>query len=245
MNKNKNESIYPIRLQSYLAKCGVCSRRKAEEFIRNGLVTINNKVIINPAEKVNETDAVYCNNQYIEPMDHIYVALNKPKGYVCTNSDPHEELFARDLISIPEQKSLFHVGRLDKDSTGLIFYTNDGDFANSVAHPSFGVEKEYIVRTKEKLDKKDLLTAVKGIHIQKTLYKIERYKIINSRTVSMVLLEGKNREIRKIMDHLGYKILSLIRIRIGPIELAALKTGCFRFIKKKEMSQLITKVNKK
>ncbi|MBL7007159.1 MAG: rRNA pseudouridine synthase [Spirochaetia bacterium] len=245
MNTNKKDSLYPIRLQSYLAKCGVCSRRKAEDFIRNGLVTVNNKIILNPAEKVTENDAVYCNNQYIEPMDHIYIALNKPKGYVCTNSDPHEELFARDLIAIPEQKSLFHVGRLDKDSTGLIFYTNDGDFANTISHPSFGVEKEYIVRTKEKLDKKDLLSAIKGIQIQKTLYKIERYKIINSKTASMTLLEGKNREIRKIMEHLGYKILSLTRIRIGSVELATLKIGYFRFLKKKEMSQLISKVNKK
>ncbi|MCK5155298.1 MAG: rRNA pseudouridine synthase [Spirochaetales bacterium] len=234
-------SIYPIRLQSYLAKCGVCSRRKAEDFIRNGFVTINNKIVLNPAEKINMDDAVYCNNQYIEPMDLIYIALNKPKGYVCTNSDPHEKLFSRDLIAIPEQKSLFHVGRLDKDSTGLIFYTNDGDFANRVSHPSFGVEKEYVVRTKEKIDKKDLLSALKGIRIQRILYKIEKFHFINSRTASLILLEGKNREIRKIMDHLGYKILSLNRIRIGSIELANLQSGCFRYIKKKEMAQLLNK----
>jgi 23S rRNA pseudouridine2605 synthase len=238
--KTNGKSEFPIRLQVYLARSGYCSRRKAEEFIRNGSVTVNGSIITEPGYAVESEDAVYVGKTYVEPMEHVYLALNKPKGYVCSNADPHADLFARDLINVPQKASLFHVGRLDKDSTGLIFYTNDGEWANTIAHPSFSVEKEYIVHTREKLERKHLMTAVAGCRIKGELYKFERFHIRNSRSISVVLLEGKNREIRKLLDFLGYTVVSLQRIRIGDISLGKLPTGRFRFLSRKERLSLST-----
>ena len=99
--KRSNSPVYPMRLQVYLSRSGYCSRRKAGEIIKEGRVKVNNQVMTNPAEPIGEEDAVYAGGQYIEPMDFVYIALNKPKGYVCSNADPHEELFARDLINVP------------------------------------------------------------------------------------------------------------------------------------------------
>ena len=146
---------YPIRLQSYLAKCGVGSRRGCEELITQGRVMVNNRKVTELGTKVNEDDIVYVDDMLAEPEErNYYYALNKPRGYVCTNYDPNETAYARDLIDVPEKSLLFNVGRLDKDSQGLILFTNDGDFANLLMHPSSETEKEYIVRTDLEILKK-------------------------------------------------------------------------------------------
>ena len=133
---------YPIRLQSYLAKCGAGSRRSCETLITEGRVTVNNKVVTELGTKVNENDIVYVDDVLAEPEEQAYYfVLNKPRGYVCTNFDPNETAYARDLIDVPQKNLLFNVGRLDKDSQGLIIFTNDGDFANHVTHPSSETEK--------------------------------------------------------------------------------------------------------
>ncbi|MBR2282540.1 MAG: rRNA pseudouridine synthase, partial [Spirochaetales bacterium] len=124
---------YPIRLQSYLAKCGVGSRRGCETLITEGRVSVNNRIVLELGTKVNEDDIVYVDDVLAEPAEQtLYFALNKPRGFVCTNHDPNETAYARDLIDIPERNLLFNVGRLDKDSQGLILFTNDGDWANLV-----------------------------------------------------------------------------------------------------------------
>ena len=122
-----NDDFYPIRLQAYMAKCGVGSRRSCEELIKQGRVMINNKVVREMGVKVGADDVVQVDTETIEPADKLYyIALNKPRGYVCTNFDPNEEKYARDLIGIRDNRLLFNVGRLDKDSNGLIIFTNDG-----------------------------------------------------------------------------------------------------------------------
>ncbi len=233
---------YPIRLQSYLAKCGVGSRRGCETLITEGRVMVNNKIVIELGTKVNENDIVYVDDVLAEPAERTYyIALNKPKGFVCTNHDPNETAYARDLIDIPERNLLFNVGRLDKDSQGLIIFTNDGDFANLVTHPSTQTEKEYIVKVDRDLEKKDMDDAYRGLVKP---YRIKSYKMLSKREVSVVLTEGKNREIRNMFDILGYEVKKLTRVRIGKVELGDLPTGQFRKLTKAEVQSLLDNARK-
>ena len=227
---------YPIRLQSYLAKCGVGSRRGCESLITEGRVMVNNKVVMELGTKVNENDIVYVDDVLAEPEERsYYFALNKPRGFVCTNYDPNEKAYARDLIDIPERNLLFNVGRLDKDSQGLIIFTNDGEFANLIMHPSSQIEKEYIVRVDQDIIKKDMDDAYRGLIKP---YRIKSYNLISKREVSVVLTEGKNREIRNLFALMGYEVKKLTRIRIGRIHLDDLPTGQYRKLTKTEVSSL-------
>ena len=228
---------YPIRLQSYLAKCGVGSRRGCEELITQGRVMVNNRKVTELGTKVNEDDIVYVDDMLAEPEErNYYYALNKPRGYVCTNYDPNETAYARDLIDVPEKSLLFNVGRLDKDSQGLILFTNDGDFANLIMHPSSETEKEYIVRTDLEILKKDMDDAYRGLIRP---YRIKSYRILGKRDASVVLTEGKNREIRNMFEAMGYEVKRLTRIRIGHIELGELGLGKYRKLTKSEVNSLI------
>lgn len=233
---------YPIRLQSYLAKCGAGSRRSCETLITEGRVTVNNKIVTELGTKVNENDIVYVDDVLAEPEEQsYYFVLNKPRGYVCTNYDPNETAYARDLIDIPQRNLLFNVGRLDKDSQGLIIFTNDGDFANLVMHPSSETEKEYIVKVDKDIIKKDMDDAYRGL-IQP--YRIKSYKLLSKREVSVVLTEGKNREIRNLFDMMGYEVKKLTRIRIGDVLLGDLQSGKYRRMSRQEIQSLLKRGKK-
>jgi 23S rRNA pseudouridine2605 synthase len=232
---------YPIRLQSYLAKGGFGSRRSCEKLIQEGRVQVNLETITQMGTKVNQDDVVTVNGELAEPSDKtLYFALHKPRGYVCTNYDPNETLYARDLITIPERNLLFHVGRLDKESSGLILYTNDGDAAQKISHPSYEIEKEYAVATKETIRLEDMQKATKGLFIDSQKpYTITHFSIKSKKWVYVTLKEGKNRELRKIFTYLGYTIDQLVRLRVGSIELGNLKEGHFRQLAKGEIAQLL------
>ena len=234
---------YPIRLQSYLARSGFGSRRSCEQLILDGRVTINLNKVTEMGIKVVEDDVVMVDDVLAEPSDKtLYYALNKPKGYVCTNFDPNESLYARDLITIEDKNLLFHVGRLDKESSGLILYTNDGEVAQKITHPSFHVEKEYAVLTREPIRSEDLQKATKGIFIDSQKpYTIKDFSINTKKWAYITLTEGRNRELRKIFSYLGYTIVQLVRLRIGNITLGNLKEGQFRQVSKSEINQLLGK----
>ncbi len=228
---------YPIRLQSYLAKCGAGSRRGCEELITSGRVMVNNKRVTELGTKVNENDIVYVDDVLAEPEEKsYYYILNKPRGFVCTNFDPNETAYARNLLEVPERNLLFNVGRLDKDSQGLIIFTNDGDFANLVMHPSSQIEKEYVVRTDIEILKKDMDDAYRGLIKP---YKIKSYKLLDKKDATVVLTEGKNREIRNLFGAMGYEVKKLTRVRIGKIELGELAPGKYRKLTKAEVNGLI------
>jgi 23S rRNA pseudouridine2605 synthase len=228
---------YPIRLQSYLAKCGVGSRRGCEELITSGRVKVNNKRITELGTKVNEDDIVYVDDVLAEPEEKsYYYLLNKPRGFVCTNFDPNETAYARNLIDVSERNLLFNVGRLDKDSQGLIIFTNDGDFANLIMHPSSQIEKEYIVRTDLEILKKDMDDAYRGLIKP---YRIKSYKLLDKKDVAVVLTEGKNREIRNLFGEMGYEVKKLTRVRIGQVELGDLPIGKYRKLTRAEVNSLI------
>lgn len=232
---------YPIRLQSYLAKSGFGSRRSCEQLIADGRVSVNLQKIREMGVKVHEEDVVMVDDVLAEASDKtLYYALNKPKGYVCTNYDPNESSYARDLITIADKNLLFHVGRLDKESSGLILYTNDGDMAQKITHPSFQIEKEYAVMTSEPIRSEDLQSATKGLFIDSQKpYTIKSFTITTKKWAHVTLTEGRNRELRKIFTYLGYNIVQLVRLRIGSITLGNLKEGQFRAVSKSEIQGLL------
>ena len=235
---------FPMRLQAYMAKCGVGSRRASEELIRSGRVMVNNQVVREMGVKIGPDDIVQVDTETIELADRVfYIALNKPRGYVCTNYDPNEDKYARDLIDIRENQTLFNVGRLDKDSNGLILFTNDGDFANRMMHPRYEVEKEYIVKLDRNIVIDDLNRALDGVYIDLPKpYRIKRYDLMprTREFIRVTLIEGKNREIRKIFSYLGYEVKSLTRIRVGCVELGELRPGEWRNLTREEVSGLLS-----
>lgn len=234
---------YPIRLQSYLAKCGAGSRRGCEELIASGRVKVNNKRVTEMGIKVNKDDIVYVDDVLAEPEEKsYYYVLNKPKGFVCTNFDPNETAYARNLLDVPERNLLFNVGRLDKDSQGLIIFTNDGDFANLIMHPSSQIEKEYLVRTDIDILKKDMDDAYRGLIRP---YRIKSYKLLGKKDASVVLTEGKNREIRNLFAAMGYEVKKLTRVRIGKVQLGELAPGKYRKLTKAEVNSLIENAGQK
>ncbi|HKM06379.1 MAG TPA: pseudouridine synthase [Sphaerochaeta sp.] len=233
---------YPIRLQVYMAKSGCGSRRFCETLITAGRVTVNTKRVTELGSKVNEDDVVMVDDDLVEPSDRTYYyALNKPKGYVCTNYDPNEKLYARDLITIADKNLLFNIGRLDKESTGLVLFTNDGDVAQKIMHPSEQIEKEYMVNCSTEVQRVDLEDALKGVYIDiPQPYRIKRFEILSKRWVRIVLTEGKNREIRKIFSYFGYDVKQLVRVRIGNLELDDLAPGQFRQVTSQEIQTMLT-----
>ena len=233
---------YPIRLQSFLAKSGFGSRRGCEELILQGRVTINGRRVRALGTKVEMEDVVYVDDELAEPADKsYYLVLNKPTGFVCTNYDPFETSYARDLINIPQKNLLYNVGRLDKDSSGLILFTNDGDFANKVMHPSNEIEKEYLVKVDRFITKKDLECLKKG---EIKPYHIVDYKKETKTWVRITLFEGKNREIRKMLEALNFEVEKLIRVRIGKIKIDKLASGRYRSLTKPEIDSLLKGENK-
>jgi len=232
-----------MRIQKYLSQSGYCSRRKAEALIKAGRVKVND-VRCEIGEDVDpDTDIIKADNKIIKKTtDNIYIALNKPAGYICSTSNKQGKTVI-DLINKNDTKKtglLYPVGRLDKDSEGLVILTNDGELANTLTHPSNEHEKEYDVTIDKRLDdasyKKlkngmtiDDKVKVNGIEIKKIKRQGEKY------VVTVVLIEGKNRQIRKMFGNLGYKILKLQRIRINKLNLGNIQKGKYIFVKREEI----------
>jgi pseudouridine synthase len=231
-----------IRLQKYLADKGVASRRKCEEFITDGLVKVNGKVVTELGTKVDpDKDVVEVNEKKIESIksDYIYIMLNKPVGYITSlkQTDSESPLVTDLLKKIKER--VYPVGRLDKDSSGLLLLTNDGDFAYKLMHPSFEKEKEYIVTTEETVTRTMIERFQNGIMIEGKKTSPAKVKRIELTKISIVLSEGRNRQIRKMLQKVGNTVVSLQRIRINDLSLGNLKEGEYRFLTKAEVKDLV------
>lgn len=219
------------RLQVYMARCGVDSRRRCEQLILQGRVQVNGEVVTRQGVKVREGDRVTLDGEELRPVARlIYLALNKPPNYLCANADPLGRPLACDLFAGEIRTRLFHVGRLDFLSSGLIFYTNDGEFARRVAHPSSGVEKEYQVRTGEPIPEEVLERWSRGLEVEGETYRLERYRRRGEREADLVLREGKNREIRKVLGHFGLTVHRIYRVRIGEVTIRGIEPGRFRHL---------------
>jgi pseudouridine synthase len=227
-----------MRIQRFLARAGLASRREAEALIEKGLIKVNGKVVSEPFFKVNpENDLVEFNGKRIKiPEDWTYIILNKPREVITTVRDELGRKTVMDLISC-EEKGLVPVGRLDEESEGLILITNDGDLAHRLTHPSFEIEKEYEV-TLPRSPGKELKKMEEGIRIGVDYLKASRVVFKKGNKVMVTLKEGKNREIRRMLGMLGYRAERLKRVRIGNLRLTSLKPGEWRELKEKEVSKL-------
>lgn len=235
-----------IRLQVYLAKCGIASRRKCEEIIAMGRVTVNGKTVIKPGCKVSDEDIVTYDGRKIRPAKkNIYIALHKPTKFLCSTTDPDSRPLAIDLIAPSVNHRLFYVGRLDYLTSGLIFFTNDGEFAEKMTHPSTHVEKEYVVTTKDEIPLELMEEFKKGIYVQGEFFRMKDFEFKGPRTVHMILEEGKNREIRKVFLSKNVSVKKVHRVRIGSIRLKGIQSGHFRTLTEKEVKSLLKDAEKK
>jgi 23S rRNA pseudouridine2605 synthase/23S rRNA pseudouridine2604 synthase len=229
-----------MRLQKFLSRAGVCSRRKGEEYISSGRVAVNGKIVTTLGTKVDpQSDRIEVNGRQIG-MDGalFYIALNKPKGYIasCTRNRTDENIVL-DLVDIPQR--IYPVGRLDKDSSGLLILTNDGQLHHRLLHPSFDHEKEYEVTVDRPLTDGALRKLAQGLPMMGTQTRPARIKRLSGRRFRIILQEGKNRQIRRMVRKVGGRVSKLKRIRVARIRLGKLAEGRWRHLTEKEKNDLL------
>ena len=229
-----------MRLQVYLAHAGVASRRACEKIIAEGRVSVNGTLVTDMGSKVRTGDAVLLDGKPVHPEARkCYVLLNKPAGFVCTLSDEKGRPIAADLLKETYSERLYNIGRLDMFSSGAILFTNDGDFAAKIEHPSAQIEKEYVIETAQDFPPELLTRFERGIRVDGIFYKCRSAAAVNRRKLRIVLVEGKNREIRRVLDSFNCTIKRLVRVRIGNLELGTLKAGEFRNLTANERHALL------
>lgn len=234
---SKNEKL---RLQVYLAHCGVASRRAAEKIIIDGRVSVNGAIVTELGTKVSSEDTVLVDRNPIKLEEtKRYILLNKPAGYVCSLADEKDRPVAASLLKSAFSERLYNVGRLDMFSSGLIIFTNDGDFAARLSHPSAELEKEYVVDTSLSIPKTLADEFKKGIRIDDSFYRCIDAEQLNARRMRIVLIEGKNREIRRVFESKEIGIKQLTRVRIGNLLIGELNPGEFRELSKQEVESLL------
>jgi 23S rRNA pseudouridine2605 synthase len=235
------------RLNKYIASSGICSRRKADELIEQGVVSVNGKKVTELGFLVSEKDKVFIENNLIRPKKHEYYKFYKPSGYITSADDEKDRKIIYDLLP-PNMHNLKPVGRLDRDSSGLIILTNDGDLINELTHPSIKVPKVYVVSVNGKVHLHHLEKMAQGIAIEEGKLAYADSCILesdNKRTVlQMTLYQGLNRQIRKMLSALGFEVTSLKRIQHATIELEGLKKGQFKPIKPQQIKDLRNFLNK-
>lgn len=239
------------RLNKFIASSGLCSRRKADEYIEQGKVGINGKIVTELGYQVGPKDKVTVDGQLIKPQKHEYYRFYKPAGYITTSDDEKGRKTIYDVIP-PELKHLKPVGRLDKDSTGLIIMTNDGDLINDMTHPSIKVPKIYVVSVNGKVTPEDGEKMFNGIEIEtdtgekKTAYaEVFPIEITNkSSLLRVTLYQGINRQIRKMFASLGFEVVSLKRVQHATVTLEGLKKGMIKPMKPKQVNELKTFINR-
>lgn len=237
-----------VRLQRLLAQSGVASRRRCEELMLAGLVEVDGEVVTRLGTKVDPTTAVIrVEGKRLPPVSpHVYLALNKPRGVVSTMSDPEGRRTLQDLVADRPER-LFHVGRLDTDTSGLILLTNDGDFAHRMAHPSFEVDKTYVAEVEGDVRRATLQRLQDGVTLDDGPVTVSRARVVSQgkggaqgRTiVELVIHEGRNRIVRRLLDHVGHPVRRLTRTAFGPVRLQNLAPGTVRELTVDELGSLL------
>jgi len=237
---NQSETTEAVRLQAFLAHCGVASRRASEKIILDGRVEVNGTVVTELGTKVTAADVVKVDGKKIQ-LENVkrYVLLNKPAGFVCSSADEKGRAVAADLLKEKYSERLYNVGRLDMYSKGMILFTNDGDFAAKLSHPSSQIEKEYIVETSQDITEEFCRDFERGIRVDGKFYKCVSCKILKTRKIDIVLIEGKNREIRTVLESQKIGTKSLVRVRIGNVNLDDLRPGDSRDLTDAEVKGLL------
>ncbi|MBI2927177.1 MAG: rRNA pseudouridine synthase [Pedosphaera parvula] len=232
-----------VRLQKYLADAGVASRRASEEVILAGRVTVNGQSVRVLGTKVDPLhDDVAVDGQPLKARRKLYVALHKPRGYVCTRDDPDKRRVIGALLP-KEWTHLYTVGRLDRDSEGLIFLTNDGEFALRLTHPRYGMRKKYLATVEGRVPRELAAGLQRGVVLEGETLKAERVRVLSANNthslVELELTEGKNREVRRLFEAHNFTVSRLVRTQIGSIKLGELPAGKWRTLTDVEIKSLL------
>ena len=236
------------RLQKVIANSGYCSRRKAEELIVNGKVQVNGKTIYELGTKIDSSDTITINNKPLKKEEKVYYLLNKPRQVITSASDDKGRKTVVDLIDIKER--IYPVGRLDYDTTGALILTNDGELANLLMHPSSNIDKVYIAKVKGLIGKKEINKLQNGVVIDgfktsKSVAKIKKYdKTTDASIVELTIHEGKNHQVKKMFEAIGYDVVKLKRERIAFLNVNDLKSGEYRKLNPKEIKKLYNEAQK-
>ena len=231
----------PIRLNKYLANAGVCSRREADEFIQSGVVTVNGVVATELGMKVKRSDEVKFHDQPVTLEKKVYVLLNKPKDYVTTSDDPQQRKTVMDLVKDACPERIYPVGRLDRNTTGVLLLTNDGDLASKLTHPKFLKKKVYHVFLDKNVSEEDLQKIAEGIELEDGEVHADAIEYADDRDKSQVGIEihsGRNRIVRRIFEKLGYRVVKLDRAQFAGLTKKNLRRGDWRFLTEKEVEML-------
>ena len=234
-----------VRLQKFLSNYGICSRRKAEELILNGLIKVNGEVVTQLGKKINpeKDEVIYKGNKIGKTDKKVYILLNKPIGYVTTTKDQFGRNTVLDLVKVKEK--ILPVGRLDMYTSGALILTNDGEFIYKVTHPKYEVEKTYNVTLKGIITKDEIQNLEQGVKIENYISgnaKVKILKLDKEKDISRIEItihEGKNREVRKMCNSIGKKVLALHRSKIENIDVKKLKLGEWRYLTNREVEKLL------
>ena len=231
----------PLRLNKFLANAGVCSRREADEFIQAGVVTVNGEVVTELGTKILRTDEVKFHDAPVTLEKKVYVLLNKPKDYVTTSDDPQQRKTVMDLVKDVCPERIYPVGRLDRNTTGVLLLTNDGDLASKLTHPKFLKKKVYHVHLDKNLTAHDMEQIREGVTLEDGEIKADAIEYADDRDKAQVGIEihsGKNRIVRRIFESLGYRVTKLDRVQFAGLTKKNLRRGDWRFLTEKEVDML-------
>lgn len=231
----------PIRLNRFLANAGVCSRREADDFIAAGVVSVNGKVVTELGTKVLRSDNVVFHNQPVMPEKKVYILLNKPKDYVTTTDDPQKRKTVMDLIKGACREHVYPVGRLDRNTTGVLLFTNDGDLASKLTHPHFLKKKVYHVFLDKNVAASDIQRIAEGIELDDGEIHadaVEYASPTDKKQVGIEIHSGRNRIVRRIFEHLGYRVVKLDRVLFAGLTKKNVKRGDWRFLTEAEVNML-------
>lgn len=239
--KPTNAELGLIRLNKYLANAGVASRREADQLIKTGLVEVNGKIITEMGHKVKAGDEVRFNGTAVEQEKKVYYVLNKPKGFISTVDDPKARKTVMDLVANTGPERIYPVGRLDRKTTGVLLFTNDGDLAKKLTHPAHGARKIYQVVLNKNLSQTDFHTIEDGIELEDGPIKVDEISYIEGKSrknIGVVLHSGRNRIVRRIFEHHGYEVTQLDRVFFAGVTKKGLNRGQWRPLAPKEVSFL-------
>ena len=240
VTSNQQLATSSMPLNKFIAHCGVCSRRDAAEFVKLGKVKVNNETITEPGHKVSTKDEIKVNGKKISLTKNlVYILLNKPKDYITTTDDPHKRKTVLDLIKLKER--IYPVGRLDRNTSGVLLLTNDGELSQKLTHPSHEVKKVYHVTLNRPLDKKDFDRVLKGIDLEDGSASVDvlAYADVKDKTqLGVEIHSGRNRIVRRIFEHLGYDVKNLDRVMFAGLTKKNVERGKWRFLSEKEVRDL-------
>jgi 23S rRNA pseudouridine2605 synthase len=238
-SKSKEEEEL-IRLNKYIANSGICSRREADELINQGLITVNGEVATELGQRVKKTDRVVYQGKRINPEKPVYVLLNKPKDFITTTDDPMERKTVMKLVDNACEERIFPVGRLDRNTTGLLLFTNDGELAAKLSHPSNEIKKIYQVTLDKGITHKDEEQIIEGLTLEDGDVKVNDMQVLSKdRTIiGLEIHVGRNRIVRRLFAHLGYEVVALDRVMYAGLNKKDLKRGHYRFLTEQEVIRL-------